>query len=593
MGVYNNNKDGTRSTLANTIQVVDAPMEQFLSRGEFSAVTPNDVSADNKLVAENEVTKAVDTMPTASADLVGTIVQYVGTTTANYTNGYFYKCVSDGAVTPTYSWVVISAQTDYTELDNKPSINGQVLSGDKTSAQLNLATPREVRQFSTLNALTSYLASYVITNESLIYIRNYNTYYIITGRQSSDTEDDCIFVSDTQKLIPDVYHLENNLLKITAFGALPSTNTIENSRLITKVINFAFSRGIGVFVPKGRWYIKETIPMRNISIIGETSSNVNVQASATSSNLIFDPEQSNISMFTDSGAHNLNFRHLTFECPYTTINRSWVEVAETPHNYITWSYQYDNVNCLDIRNSRLDIFDVNIRGFSGFGLSCNQALSIESVRIFNGKYGFYNCKTDVQFHDSFIQGCEVGFMWDNNGTVLFAYNTWIDQCKYGVYSAAELSGLFDGAIDHCLYAGIYAKNTYSGLKITGRMGRLGMYYLGTDMAEKADAITTYSDEAFDDMSKGVNIAIKNARGLDIDVSDMYKKISDNGTGTEYLPSLLAFGNKWEDAIIQTVKDFEGHTYKCIDSSSNVKVINVNSNSDPSTDIDFTTVLGGE
>lgn len=50
MGVYNNNKDGTRTTIANTIQVVNAPMEQFLSRGEFSAVTPNDVSADNKLI---------------------------------------------------------------------------------------------------------------------------------------------------------------------------------------------------------------------------------------------------------------------------------------------------------------------------------------------------------------------------------------------------------------------------------------------------------------------------------------------------------------------------------------------------------------
>lgn len=107
MGVYNNNKDGTRSTLANTIQVVDAPMEQFLSRGEFNAITPNDVGTQNKLVAENEVTKAYDTMPTASADLVGTIVQYVGTTTANYTNGYFYKCVSDGAITPTYSWVEV------------------------------------------------------------------------------------------------------------------------------------------------------------------------------------------------------------------------------------------------------------------------------------------------------------------------------------------------------------------------------------------------------------------------------------------------------------------------------------------------------
>ena len=104
MGVYNNNKDGTRSTLANTIQVVDAPMEQFVSRGEFSAVTPSDVSADIKLVAENEVTKAVDTMPTASSSLVGTIVQYIGTTTNDYTHGYFYQCVSNGETPAVYSW---------------------------------------------------------------------------------------------------------------------------------------------------------------------------------------------------------------------------------------------------------------------------------------------------------------------------------------------------------------------------------------------------------------------------------------------------------------------------------------------------------
>ena len=55
MGVYNNNKDGTRSTLANTIQVVDAPIEQFVSRGEFNAVVPSDTSADNKLVNNNTV----------------------------------------------------------------------------------------------------------------------------------------------------------------------------------------------------------------------------------------------------------------------------------------------------------------------------------------------------------------------------------------------------------------------------------------------------------------------------------------------------------------------------------------------------------
>lgn len=46
----------------------------------------------------------VSIMPTATADNSGAIVQYVGTTNANYINGYFYKCVSDGGVTPAYSW---------------------------------------------------------------------------------------------------------------------------------------------------------------------------------------------------------------------------------------------------------------------------------------------------------------------------------------------------------------------------------------------------------------------------------------------------------------------------------------------------------
>lgn len=43
------------------------------------------------------------TMPTASAEYYGKIVQYIGTTTAQYTQGYFYKCVEDvpGSV---YHW---------------------------------------------------------------------------------------------------------------------------------------------------------------------------------------------------------------------------------------------------------------------------------------------------------------------------------------------------------------------------------------------------------------------------------------------------------------------------------------------------------
>ena len=38
----------------------------------------------------------LSTMPTAGAENVGNIVQFKGATTGTYTNGYFYKCISDG-----------------------------------------------------------------------------------------------------------------------------------------------------------------------------------------------------------------------------------------------------------------------------------------------------------------------------------------------------------------------------------------------------------------------------------------------------------------------------------------------------------------
>lgn len=52
------------------------------------------------------------TMPTASADYLGKIIQYTGTTDSTYTHGYFYECVSDGATTPTYSWSTSSVSIE-------------------------------------------------------------------------------------------------------------------------------------------------------------------------------------------------------------------------------------------------------------------------------------------------------------------------------------------------------------------------------------------------------------------------------------------------------------------------------------------------
>ena len=52
----------------------------------------------------------VSSLPTAAASEEDKIYQYVGSTTASYTNGYFYKCVSDGQTPATYSWQQINVQ---------------------------------------------------------------------------------------------------------------------------------------------------------------------------------------------------------------------------------------------------------------------------------------------------------------------------------------------------------------------------------------------------------------------------------------------------------------------------------------------------
>lgn len=50
------------------------------------------------------------TMPTPSATLEGNVVQYIGTTTAVYTNGYFYKCIPNPEVSGAFIWENVETQ---------------------------------------------------------------------------------------------------------------------------------------------------------------------------------------------------------------------------------------------------------------------------------------------------------------------------------------------------------------------------------------------------------------------------------------------------------------------------------------------------
>jgi len=73
-----------------------------------------------------------ETMPSASADFMGKIIQYIGETSGAFTSGYFYKCTQSGS---TYEWTRINVQPgggggtgDFDELTNKPKYNGTDMS---------------------------------------------------------------------------------------------------------------------------------------------------------------------------------------------------------------------------------------------------------------------------------------------------------------------------------------------------------------------------------------------------------------------------------------------------------------------------------
>ena len=95
-----------------------AQADNLLAGKQNTLTAGQGITIENDVISSTTVGDFVpqyDTMPTASADNLGDIVQFAGTTDANYTNGYFYKCVSDGQDPVTYSWEEVSlGGTTYT-----------------------------------------------------------------------------------------------------------------------------------------------------------------------------------------------------------------------------------------------------------------------------------------------------------------------------------------------------------------------------------------------------------------------------------------------------------------------------------------------
>ena len=65
----------------------------------------------------------VDTLPEASLEHKDKILQYTGATTETLTNGFFYKCVEN----TTYDWEETEASETYTEADTLPTASAETI----------------------------------------------------------------------------------------------------------------------------------------------------------------------------------------------------------------------------------------------------------------------------------------------------------------------------------------------------------------------------------------------------------------------------------------------------------------------------------
>ena len=108
-----------------------------LTEAQYDAAVQGGIIGANEISiltdAEAGQVIQVTTMPTASATEEGKIYQFVGTTDANYTNGYFYKC--EGAGSPVvYSWTRVDVQPTPSGLPSQTGNAGKFLTTDGTDA---------------------------------------------------------------------------------------------------------------------------------------------------------------------------------------------------------------------------------------------------------------------------------------------------------------------------------------------------------------------------------------------------------------------------------------------------------------------------
>ena len=179
-----------------TVEYADQPTEEgtelnkdnLLSDAVVSelGLTETDPVPSDALIALKRGAIQYSTMPTASAEYLGKIVFFTGTT-GTYTHGHIYECLSSGGESPTYSW---SEVTLYPNAADQTSIaiisgGGGVFTGGAVTAQ---GTP---------NQTVAVSAGSIITPEGKRYAFDAVSALSATSADATNPRIDIVYVSSS------------------------------------------------------------------------------------------------------------------------------------------------------------------------------------------------------------------------------------------------------------------------------------------------------------------------------------------------------------------------------------------------------------
>ena len=130
------NLDGTTSGWER-IASTDIKITNYINRTDLNeALADYTTTVDLTALIDAKQDKVqYETLPTASADYVGKVFQYIGTTNNDFIHGYFYECKEDNE---TYTWEQTNTQNSYTAGDGGHTIE------DSEGTEL---TQRDILQF--------------------------------------------------------------------------------------------------------------------------------------------------------------------------------------------------------------------------------------------------------------------------------------------------------------------------------------------------------------------------------------------------------------------------------------------------------------